>query len=75
MAIASALGACCTARTLGVHGKNFGPDGLLDTASTSEYFWVYLQVVVRLSVRYLEVSPQGLRYTQSDFVLEFGFVS
>ena len=38
-------------------------------ASTSEYFWVYLQVVVRLSVRYLEVNPQGLRYTQSGFVL------
>ena len=41
-------------------------------ASTSEYFWVYLQVVVQLSVRYLEVSinPQGLRYTQSGFELE-----
>ena len=38
-------------------------------ASTSEYFWVYLQVVVRLSVRYLEVNPQGLRYTQSGLVL------
>ena len=38
-------------------------------ASTSEYFWVYLQVVVRLSVRYLEVNPQGLRYAQSGFVL------
>ena len=38
-------------------------------ASTSEYFWVYLQVVVQLSVRYLEVNPQGLRYTQSGFVL------
>ena len=38
-------------------------------ASTSESFWVYLQVVVGHLCTYLEVNPQGLRYTQIGFVL------
>ena len=72
MVIASALGACCTARTLGVHGKNFGPHSLLDTDRGSQDAPKEYRLAVNARGCVLDRNSSDINSSRRTFVMYHG---